>query len=84
MAEKNRTASGAETVYADQKIGLLPEWASEDGRVTIVAEKQHPPDEPLTLDFDGCSLTVPSPRDAVRRLDAKIDKYQELIKCLRS
>ena len=27
--EKNRSASPADTVYADQKIGLLPEWVSE-------------------------------------------------------
>ena len=30
-AEKNRTANGADTVYADQKVGLLPEWVSEEG-----------------------------------------------------
>lgn len=29
--EANRTASGSDTVYADQKVGLLPEWVSEDG-----------------------------------------------------
>jgi hypothetical protein len=28
-AEHNRTASGADTVYADQKIGRLPDWAME-------------------------------------------------------
>lgn len=28
--EKNRTASGADTVYADQKVGLLPEWTMRD------------------------------------------------------
>lgn len=28
--EKNRTASGADTVYADQKIGLLPDWVMYD------------------------------------------------------
>lgn len=28
--EKNRTASGADTVYADQKVGLLPEWVMRD------------------------------------------------------
>lgn len=28
-AEQNRTASGADTVFADQKIGLLPQWAQE-------------------------------------------------------
>jgi len=27
--EKNRTALGGETIYADQKTGILPEWAME-------------------------------------------------------
>jgi hypothetical protein len=31
-AEFNRTANGADTQYAPQKVGLLPEWASEEGR----------------------------------------------------
>jgi hypothetical protein len=30
-AEKNKTASGADTEYAPQKIGLLPEWVSQEG-----------------------------------------------------
>lgn len=30
--EKNRKASAADTVYADQKIGLLPDWAVNEGR----------------------------------------------------
>lgn len=25
--EKNRTASGADTIFADQKVGILPKWA---------------------------------------------------------
>lgn len=29
--ESNRKASSAETVYADQKTGLLPDWVVEDG-----------------------------------------------------
>jgi len=29
--EHNRTADQATTKYADQKVGLLPEWASEEG-----------------------------------------------------
>lgn len=31
FAEHNKTASGADTHYADQKIGLLPEWVSTEG-----------------------------------------------------
>jgi GNAT superfamily N-acetyltransferase len=30
-AEHNRTASAKDTVYAPQKVGLMPEWASEEG-----------------------------------------------------
>jgi hypothetical protein len=33
-AEFNQTASGADTVYADQKIGLMPIWVSEEGRLS--------------------------------------------------
>jgi hypothetical protein len=28
----NRTAKSADTVYSEQKVGLLPDWAIEDGR----------------------------------------------------
>ena len=31
-AERNKNASGADTIYADQKIGLLPLWVSEEAR----------------------------------------------------
>ncbi len=30
--EKNRSASSADTVYAPQKIGVLPDWAIDEGR----------------------------------------------------
>lgn len=30
--EANRAARTADTVFAEQKVGLLPEWASEEGR----------------------------------------------------
>ena len=29
FADQNRAASGADTIYADQKVGLLPDWASD-------------------------------------------------------
>lgn len=31
FSEANQTASGSDTVYAPQKIGLLPEWVSNEG-----------------------------------------------------
>ncbi len=40
--EKNRTAKSGETVYADQKIGLMPMWVSEDGRNDSVSEADKP------------------------------------------
>ena len=30
--EQNRTASGEDTIFADQKVGLMPEWTSQEGR----------------------------------------------------
>jgi hypothetical protein len=30
-AEHNKNASAAETIYAPQKVGLMPEWTSEEG-----------------------------------------------------
>ena len=30
QAEANRTANGGDTVYADQKVGLLPDWVTND------------------------------------------------------
>lgn len=67
-----------------QAFSMGLDFVAKTEPATIVVKTQHSPDEPLTIDLDGRSLTVASPRDAVRRLDAKIDKYQELIKCLRS
>jgi len=32
--QTNQTASGEETIYADQKVGLLPIWVSEENRVS--------------------------------------------------
>jgi hypothetical protein len=29
--QRNRTASPEDTIYADQKVGLLPEWVSQEG-----------------------------------------------------
>jgi len=35
--EKNRTANAAETVYADQKVGLMPDWTMRDRGVSAPA-----------------------------------------------
>lgn len=45
FAESNRTASGADTQYAPQKIGLLPDWVVEEGYAggTLAAGPQFQP-----------------------------------------
>lgn len=52
--EQNRTASAADTHYADQKIGLLPEWVSEEGR-TLNQPAYH--GTPHTIGPEGFSLS---------------------------
>lgn len=39
-AEQNRTASPENTQYADQKVGLLPVWASEEGRLSATDRRE--------------------------------------------
>lgn len=34
FADKNKGASGLETIYAPQKIGMLPDWVVNSGRMT--------------------------------------------------
>jgi hypothetical protein len=38
-AEFNKTASGEDTIYADQKIGLMPEWATDSNIEPDVTSK---------------------------------------------
>jgi len=38
FAEQNSTASGTDTRFADQKIGLLPDWVMEDAELDFTAD----------------------------------------------
>lgn len=38
--ETNRSANGADTVYADQKTGLMPNWVSQEARFSAQREPQ--------------------------------------------
>lgn len=46
--EKNRTASAADTTYADQKIGLLPDWAVNEGRHDFAGSMNPLENKPFT------------------------------------
>ena len=38
--EQNRTASAEDTVFADQKVGLMPEWTWTEGRASDMAAEE--------------------------------------------
>ncbi len=74
--ETNRTASTADTVYADQKIGLLPVWVSEEGRLSAkrqIVESRRRKDRDLDappVSADGrITLTHYSSRPDIDRLN---------------
>jgi hypothetical protein len=65
--EANRSATGASTVYADQKIGLLPAWVGGHGRTDASAEAvgskaADSADTPAEHFFNGLDeITKPNP-----------------------
>ena len=78
--EANRTAKTADTVFADQKIGLLPEWASEEGRLSGDPANSKPMENSTGRDEKGVLKTLPvtdnmtqvvhfSPKDQLEMLD---------------
>lgn len=59
--EHNRTASSADTIYGDQKAGLMPEWTVEEGRI----------DTPTVREDDTILLTHYTDSDKLRFVDPK-------------
>lgn len=55
-AERNRTASGADTIYADQKTGIMPAWTMA-----------RPPEEGVDVDQYIRSLRGYAPGGAIKR-----------------
>ena len=56
--ESNRTAVTSDTVFADQKTGLLPEWASEEGLADDPAQLAQHFNQESRGGFDPASLTT--------------------------
>jgi hypothetical protein len=66
-AAANKTAGPADTEYAPQKIGLLPEWVSEEGMGDAKAEAADPgPKENTTFPWPGISNAEFSDNPAVQ------------------
>jgi hypothetical protein len=65
-AEANRTASGGDTVYAPQKVGLLPEWVSKDGAVDApVRSTQQTADQQPVVNYARNPLKMESVKEAL-------------------
>lgn len=69
-AESNRTASGADTHYADQKIGLLPEWVTHEGAPEQPGEPRAALNRNPTL-YSGLERTLESAKNAPKKAPAK-------------
>jgi len=91
VGEHNRTAIVKDTVFADQKTGLMPKWTWTEGRVgdAVQASNRAAPEMaasepagPVSVIIGGRTMRVPNPAGAVEKLDAKINRYSELLKCL--
>jgi hypothetical protein len=62
FGKQNRTASGAETQYAPQKTGLLPDWAIEEG----LADDPYP-----TQEFRAPAAQIAAALTAQKELDER-------------
>ena len=91
VGEHNRTADVKDTVFADQKTGLMPKWTWTEGRVgdAVQASNRAAPEMaapepagPVSVILGGRTMRVPAPAIAIEKLDAKINRYSELLKCL--
>jgi hypothetical protein len=70
FGETNRTAKSEETHYADQKIGILPDWVASEGASDAVG-----PDDPMPFDLDRYFIsddkTVDVPLDQIDPIRAR-------------
>lgn len=56
--EANRTAKTEDTIFADQKTGLMPAWTAEEGRGDIVASRRAQTETPAFKRWFGDSKVV--------------------------
>lgn len=65
--DKNRTAKVEDTVFADQKTGLMPEWTWTEGRVGDTEAKPEPKAKPAKEPKPAAERTEVSPKEATGR-----------------
>jgi hypothetical protein len=71
---QNRTASSAETVFADQKAGLLPRWVSEDGATdNAIAIEEPMPDVVFKKGDTAVYNAAVRPMEPIGRFGGKME-----------
>jgi ribosomal protein S11 len=81
-AEHNKTASAKDTVYAPQKVGLMPEWASEEGMLAGL-ELGEPVGRPIILSPDELIKYLIENDDAAERYENDRGEWEEFEESLR-
>jgi hypothetical protein len=81
--EKNRTAKVEDTVFAEQKIGLMPEWTSKEGlsadiKPTKVKTEETPITEEQSITDELMNLDV-NDEDSLKRILDALDRVDENI-----
>ena len=66
--EQNRTASGEDTIFADQKVGLMPEWTSQEGRAGDMEA------DVLTADTKDAT-NLQKVLDALDKIEGDLDQF---------
>ena len=71
--EQNRTASGEDTIFADQKVGLMPEWTWQEGRAGDMQSDQEI-DDVLTADTKD-TTNLQKVLDALDKIEGDLDQF---------
>ena len=77
--ESNRTAKVEDTVFAEQKVGLMPEWTSKEGRAADMKVKE----APTIQEEEGPTAEEIASIDAILDLDVEDeDNMQRILNAL--
>ena len=73
--ETNRTAGTLETVFADQKMGLMPDWVSAEGVITQPPVRGRITDDPIMQEILEVAEAEMKP------LDDEIKNIEDVLRC---
>ena len=73
--ETNRTAGVLDTVFADQKMGLMPEWTSAEGVITKPPVRAQVTDDPIMQEILEVAEAEMKP------IDDEIENIENVLRC---